>query len=340
MTTAVGDLRRNIRDQVTLRSQPAKLRKLFLRLGRDHRGRFDYTSFRTAIIRIGCHQEIVDKANQSILRRVFHECAQNGRMSWSDFAGKLLVLPGEGTDLSETFTGRLQGGAGSKRELDRMQFRAGHQSEIRSGGVKFFTEIFIKVIMQKGFTHPSLEILLKRNDSNHDGQLTLQEFQTSLREIGINNCAASDIVGFGNWMMEKENKGSANTSTPLSIPIALLVDLCFRDPLQDHGTGAIFFSGGGSRTHERDMSVQPRGVHVAINVVRERIASLPGMSEQGGIGRFFDKVDPGTSMPGNCLSMFFFSPFCSLCALLTWLSLLCFFDLTLFLFPIQMETEK
>ena len=51
-------LRFYIREQVTLRSQPAKLRKLFLRLARDHRGRFDYTTFRTALLKIGCSKSI------------------------------------------------------------------------------------------------------------------------------------------------------------------------------------------------------------------------------------------------------------------------------------------
>ena len=57
--------------------------------------------------------------------------------------------------------------------------------------------------------------------------------------------------------------------TSLSLPINTLVDLVFRDPLKDHSVGALFFSGGGSRTHERDCSVQPRGVHYAINIVGE-----------------------------------------------------------------------
>jgi Ca2+-binding EF-hand superfamily protein len=224
-------------------------------------------------------------------------------MNWSDFAGKLLVLPGEGTDLSDTFTGRLPFGAGSQRELKRMEFRAHHQSEIRSGGIKFFKDIYINRIVQRGFTHPSLECLFKRNDCNNDNKITLNEFIQSLNDIGIHNCANSDIKEFAIFIMnggthisKKDKylniKHDNVTNESILIPIPSLVDMVFRDPLKDHSTGAIFFSGGGSRTHERDMSVQPRGVHTAINIVRERIAAIPGMDELGGIGKFFDVLDP------------------------------------------------
>ena len=145
--TAEKKLRNYIREQITLRSQPAKLRKLFLKLGRDHRGRFDFLTFRKAILQIGCRTDVTDANKQATLKAVFKTCAQKGRMSWSDFAGKLLVLPDEGTDLSDTFTGRLKGGAGSIRELKRMEMRdhtnlkyaaVAFNSLLRSTKVKFF----------------------------------------------------------------------------------------------------------------------------------------------------------------------------------------------------------
>jgi hypothetical protein len=178
--TAEKKLRNYIREQITLRSQPAKLRKLFLKLGRDHRGRFDFLTFRKAILQIGCRTDVIDANKQATLKAVFKTCAQKGRMSWSDFAGKLLVLPDEGTDLSDTFTGRLKGGAGSIRELKRMEMRDHHQSEIRSGGIQFFVEIYKSQILQRGLTHPSLELVYKRNDSNKDGKLTVSAAVTVL----------------------------------------------------------------------------------------------------------------------------------------------------------------
>lgn len=175
-TTAETKLRNYIREQITLRSQPAKLRKLFLKLGRDHRGRFNFVAFRKAILQIGCRTDVIDANKQTTLKAVFKTCAPKGRMSWSDFA-KMLVLPEEGTDLSDTFTGRLKGGAGSIRELKRMEVRDHHQSEIRSGGIQFFVEIYKTQILQRGLTHPSLELVYKRNDSNKDGKLTVSAAQ-------------------------------------------------------------------------------------------------------------------------------------------------------------------
>ena len=88
---------------------------------------------------------------------MFQTAASHGRMSWKDFAGKLLVIPGEDTTIADKFTGRLPRGAGSLRELHRMEFRAHHQKEIRSGGATFFKNILIHRCLQRAFTHPSLE---------------------------------------------------------------------------------------------------------------------------------------------------------------------------------------
>ena len=277
-------LRVYIREQVTLRSQPAKLRKLFLRLSRDHRGRFDFLTFREALLKIGCRQDVVDINKQEVLKRVFASCASHGRMSWSGFSGKLLVMKGEDSTIEDTFTGRLKYGCTTNRAVKRMEYRAQHQHEIRSGGAQFFVKIFTHRVLQRAFTYPSLEALLKRNDGDRDGNLTMGELNKSLVDIGIHDCSPDDILLFA--------KSMSITTDSILIPIEKIVDLVFADPSKQPGAGAVFFSGGGSRTHERDVSVQPKGVHVAVNLVRERICKLPGMDKPGGISLFFDSIDP------------------------------------------------
>ena len=283
-------LRAYITDQVTLRSQPAKLRKLFLKLSRDHRGRFDFTTFRTALLKIGCRTDVIDMENKVALKRVFDACASNGRMSWSEFAGKLMVESTSG--LAETFTGRLQYGAGSQREIRRMDYRIKHQAEIRSGGAEFFKKIFLHRVLQRAFTHPSLELLLRKNDRDKDGLLTMDELHRSLIDIGVHDCSRSDVLAFAKSLTGEVREAKNDAAAVVLVPIIKLVGLCFEDPTKRPGAGAVFFSGGGSRTHERDCSVQPRGIHHAVNVVRQKICHLPGMDKENGVSFFFDSIDP------------------------------------------------
>jgi Ca2+-binding EF-hand superfamily protein len=283
--SADSKIRKYITEQVTLRSQPAKLRKLFLKLGRDHRGRFDFTTFRTALLKIGCRTDVIDMENKAALKRVFDSCASDGRMSWKDFAGKLII--GSTSGLAETFTGRLQYGAGSQREIRRMDYRIKHQSEIRAGGAKFFEKIFLHRVLQRAFTHPRLELLLRKNDKDKDGKLTMDELHRSLIDIGVHDCSRSDVLEFAKSLSDDGGTGSA-----VLVSISKLVNLCFEDPTKRPGAGAVFFSGGGSRSHERDCSVQPRGIHHAIDVVRQKICQLPGMDTENGISSFFDSIDP------------------------------------------------
>ena len=114
----------------------------------------------------------------------------------------------------------------------------------------------------------------------------MNEFTKSLTDIGVHDCSSNDILAFA------QEISIANQNEAVKISIDTLVDLIFPDPHKEAGAGAVFFSGGGSRTHERDVSVQPRGVHVAVNLVRQRICQVPGMDKPGGIGAFFDSMDP------------------------------------------------
>ena len=114
----------------------------------------------------------------------------------------------------------------------------------------------------------------------------MNEFTKSLTDIGVHDCSSNDILAFA------QEISIANQNEAVKISIDSLVDLIFPDPHKEAGAGAVFFSGGGSRTHERDVSVQPRGVHVAVNLVRQRICQVPGMDKPGGIGAFFDSMDP------------------------------------------------
>ena len=71
-------LRKHISERVTLMSQPAKLRKLFLTLNRDEKGRFTFKSLRGALLRIGCAKEIIDADGGKALRRIFNASATHG----------------------------------------------------------------------------------------------------------------------------------------------------------------------------------------------------------------------------------------------------------------------
>jgi Ca2+-binding EF-hand superfamily protein len=285
MQSTDSAVRRHICDRVVLRSQPAKLRKLFLSLPRDEKGRFTFASLRAALLRIGCVPAKLDLDDGRALRRVFAAAAtSHGRLTWSDFAGRLLKTGGGGIQDGFERDGPMKGV--SPREKHRLIGRAKNQKSIRAVGGAGFRKIFESTIRVRAFTQPTLEKLLRDHDTDSDGYLTTDELALAVRHLGIHDVCSSDFRAFADFAAPAHQGDGTRR-----ISIAHLVDIGFAIPSEACKRRGNFYLGGGSRDHGRDRAVAPRGLHVAINLVRERIGALPGCGGRDGILRFFEQMD-------------------------------------------------
>ena len=282
-------LRKHISERVTLMSQPAKLRKLFLTLNRDQKGRFTFKHLRGALLRIGCAKEIIDSDGGKALRRIFNASATHGRMHWKDFAGRLLNISNTNTGaIQDAFDpdGPLKGV--SPREKKRLITRAKNKESIRAVGGKGFLKIFQHTLQVRSFTQPMLLKLFRNVDGDGDGFLTIDELAMAIEQIGIHNVCFSDFRSFARLVA---NKQAGDNDSLAQIAITRLVNLAFSSPTVAKTEGKSFYMGGGSRTHMRDRAVPPQGLRVAINLVRERISAIPGCDGRQGIQKFFRSID-------------------------------------------------
>ena len=244
-------VRQHICDRIVLRSKPGHLRDLFLTLPRDRKGRFTFDSLRTALIRIGCAPGKLDLDGGKALRRVFDASASKGRMTWNDFSGRLLNTSVGGLQDGFEKDGPLKGV--SPRERQRLLMRAKNQQTIRGVGGPGFKKIFQSIIQVRAFTQPKLEKLLKKFDSDDDGHLTADELGLAVERLGIHDVCSADFRAFARFAAPTY-KGSG--IPPISIKH--LVDIGFAIPRKASKEKGNFYSGGGSRTHERDRAVPPR----------------------------------------------------------------------------------
>jgi hypothetical protein len=185
---------------------------------------------------------------------VFDAAATHGRLSWSDFAGRLLNAGGGGIQDGFEPDGPLKGI--SPRDKKRLVDRAKNQKAIRAVGGAGFRKIFQTTIQVRSFTQPMLEKVLRDHDTDNDGYLTVDELALAVRHLGIHDVCSSDFRAFADFAAPA-HKGQ--TIPPISI--SHLVDIGFAIEQKACKQRGNFYLGGGSRNHGRDRAVPPRGLH-------------------------------------------------------------------------------